>query len=99
MKSLLIVGPLLLLGILALVNRLMTRRDLRRFSGRSLEQVAHLRAGSAAFIDTVALLVLSIILDATGSLAYTWTIPVVLAIALIDAAVRRAVLIRRARGH
>lgn len=99
MKSLLIVGPLLLLGILALVNRLMTRRDLRRFSGRSLEQVALLRAGSAAFIDTVALLVLAIILDATGSLAYAWTIPMVLAVALIDAAVRRAVLIRRARGR
>lgn len=96
MKSLLIIGPLLVLAVLATVNSLMTKRDLRRFSGRSLEQVAHLRASSGALIDTLGLLGLAIILDVTGSLAYTVTIPIILIVAIVDLLVRRMILKQRA---
>lgn len=97
MRSLLILGPLLVLAVLATINSLMTKRDLRRFSGRSLEQVAHLRASSGALIDVLGLLALAVILDLTDSLAYTITVPIVLVVGIIDVLVRRAVLTNRAR--
>lgn len=96
MKSLLIIGPILAVGLLMALNALLTRRDLRRLSGQPLERVVHLRAMTGAFIDTIVLLLLAILLALTDALPYSWSVPLIVVIALADVLVRRTVLRNRA---